>query len=144
MQAKFDREERKTNHPELIEEQRALTRRNMNLDSYKGQLTFYSKMYGYLDSKRRGKVITMDDIQKRIDEETAIRNNAKFEGGVMTDSERLGIQCLDLTNKFRAAPSKWHTGSLPMLSWSKQLHDIALQHSMDMADGKVPLSHEGF
>ena len=114
----------------------------MNLDSYKGQLTNYRKMQKerYLGNNR-GKIITVDDLQKKIDEDTAFRNNAKAAGGVMTDSERWGIRALDLTNKFRAAPSQWHQGNLHALSWSKELHDIALQHSKDMADGKVPFGH---
>lgn len=69
------------------------------------------------------------------------RNNAT---AATTDSERLGIRALDLTNKFRAATNEGHVGNLPALSWNKELHDIALVHSKDMAEGRVPFGHQGF
>ena len=51
---------------------------------------------------------------------------------------------MDLTNKFRAGKSEWHEGGLRGLQWNQQLHDIALQHSKDMADGRVPFGHANF
>ena len=43
-----------------------------------------------------------------------------------------------MTNEFR----KGH--SLPALSWNQELHDIAMEHCIAMADGKVPIGHDGF
>ena len=53
----------------------------------------------------------------------------------------MGIRALDLTNKFRAATNEGHEGNKPALSWSKELHDIAMTHSRNMGEGKVPFSH---
>ena len=89
------------------------------------------------------RVITVDDLQKRIDQDTANRNRAQV-GPNTTDSERWGIRALDLTNQFRASTTEGHEGNKPALAWNKQLHDIALEHSINMADGKVPFGHDGF
>ena len=91
----------------------------------------------YLKS-RVNKVVTVDDLQKKIDGDTMARNNATVAN---SDSERWGIRALDLTNKFRAATNEGHVGNLPALSWNKELHDIALVHSIDMAEGRVPFGH---
>lgn len=56
----------------------------------------------------------------------------------------MGIRSLDLTNKFRSAKDEGHQGGLHALRWSKELHDIALVHSKNMAEGKVPFGHDGF
>jgi len=80
--------------------------------------------------------VTTQDLQNKIDSETKFRNNAIAIG--KGDSERWGLRALDLTNQFRA------THNLPALSWNQQLHDIAMGHSKNMADGIVPVGHEGF
>ena len=48
------------------------------------------------------------------------------------------MQCLKLTNDYRASKGK------PPLRWDTQLHEIAMTHSIDMANKKVPLGHRGF
>ena len=83
------------------------------------------------------KVITVDDLQKKIDEDTNRRNAASGSG--RSEMERQGIRALDLTNKFRASE-----GNRPALAWSQELHEIAMEHSKDMAEGKVPFGHDGF
>ena len=83
------------------------------------------------------KVVTVNDLQKQIDQETNARNNAQGAGKSM--QEQWGIRALDLTNKFRAKE-----GNRSALAWSQPLHDIAMVHSKNMAEGKVPFSHEGF
>mmetsp|Transcript_16954 Transcript_16954/g.28708 ORF Transcript_16954/g.28708 Transcript_16954/m.28708 type:complete len:114 (+) Transcript_16954:908-1249(+) len=40
--------------------------------------------------------------------------------------------------------SEGHEGIKPALAWNKHLHDIALEHSVNMANGVVPFSHQGF
>lgn len=65
-------------------------------------------------------------------------------GTNLSDSERWGLRCLELTNKFRKEKSNWHDGGKPALQWNKQLHDIALVHSIEMAEGKVPFGHAKF
>jgi uncharacterized protein YkwD len=70
------------------------------------------------------------------------RNNALGHG--KSDSEKWGIRALDLTNKFRASKNEGHEGNKSALSWSKELHDIALEHSKNMAEGRVPFGHDGF
>ena len=73
-----------------------------------------------------------------------MRNNATFAGGQGTNSENWGVRCLDLTNRFRAATNEGHPGNLPALKWNQALHDIALEHSINMAEGRVPFGHGGF
>ena len=107
----------------------------------------YKKMQERKWFQRQPKVITVDDLQAKIDVEVRQRNNALFvgkDGKGGGDSEKWGIRCLEMTNRFRAEKSKWHEGKLPALSWNQALHDIALQHSINMADGKVPFGHAGF
>ena len=48
------------------------------------------------------------------------------------------MRTLELTNKFR----KSH--GLQELKWSQPLHDIAMEHSFNMHEKKVPISHQGF
>ncbi|TNV79445.1 hypothetical protein FGO68_gene16212 [Halteria grandinella] len=83
-----------------------------------------------------GKIITTEDLQRKIDEDTRINNNAQSAG--KGDSERWGIRALELTNKFRAE------NGLPALSWNQRLHEIGIVHSKDMAEGRVPFGHQGF
>jgi len=45
---------------------------------------------------------------------------------------------LELTNQFRKS------NGLQPLVWSQELCDIGMQHSKDMAEGRVPFSHQGF
>ena len=85
--------------------------------------------------------MTVADLQKKIDQETMVRNNATQAG---SQSEMMGIRALDLTNKFRAATNEGHDGNKPALRWSKELHDIAMTHSKNMGMGLVPFSHQGF
>jgi uncharacterized protein YkwD len=87
------------------------------------------------------------DLQKKIDEDTMQRNAAHLgpnAGANLSQSEVWGLRCLDLTNKFRAATNEGHEGNKPALSWNKPLHDIALEHSINMAEGRVPFGHGGF
>ena len=49
-----------------------------------------------------------------------------------------------MTNKFRKSTSEGHEGNKSALRWSKELHDIALIHSKNMANGIVPFGHDGF
>lgn len=53
-------------------------------------------------------------------------------------SNALSQQILTLTNQHRASQG------LPPLKLSEQASQEALQHSKNMATGKVPFSHEGF
>ena len=46
-----------------------------------------------------------------------------------------------MTNLFRKSTKEGHKGNKPALKWCKELHDIALEHSKNMADGKVPFGH---
>lgn len=80
--------------------------------------------------------MTIEDTQRIIDEQTRERNNAQ--GAGKGQSEQWGIRALDLTNQFR----KGH--QLPALSWNQALHDIAMEHSIAMADGVVPIGHANF
>ena len=80
--------------------------------------------------------MTIEDTQRIIDEQTRERNNAQ--GAGRGQSEQWGIRALDLTNQFR----KGH--NLPALSWNQALHDIAMEHCVAMADGKVPIGHANF
>ena len=33
---------------------------------------------------------------------------------------------------------------MPALEWSQPLYDLAMEHSIDMAEGRVPFGHDGF
>ncbi len=50
----------------------------------------------------------------------------------------IGLRCLELTNQFRKS-----NGLQPVV-WSQELCDIGMPHSKDMAEGRVPFSHQGF
>ena len=55
-----------------------------------------------------------------------------------TEETRWGIRALELTNQFRAK------NNLHPLRWNQNLCDIGMDHSRDMANGTVPISHQGF
>eukprot|EP01083_Nonionella_stella_P075003 203645_1 len=80
----------------------------------------------------RQRVFTMADIQKMREE----RENTAF-APHGSDNE-MGKEALKYTNEFRAKHN------LPPLTWSQPLANIGRVHSKDMADKKVPFSHEGF
>jgi hypothetical protein len=44
-----------------------------------------------------------------------------------------------MTNEFRK-----QNGNLPSLSWNQALHDIAMEHCVNMAEGRCPVGHDGF
>ncbi len=97
--------------PDLYLSQREQLDRNHQLDTYMDQLKYYRDSQKQSFSKQNaGKVVTTADLQKKIDEDTRFKNNAKSAGA--GDSERWGIRALDLTNQFRAAHG------LPALSWN--------------------------
>ena len=52
--------------------------------------------------------------------------------------DEIGKKCLQLTNNFRAK------NNLPPLIWDDDIWRIALTHSKNMGEKKVPFSHEGF
>lgn len=86
--------------------------------------------------QRRPRVMTLEDSQALLDQETRERNNAQAAG--KGQSEQWGIRALDLTNQFR------HQHQLPALSWNQALHDIAMEHCINMATGKCSVGHDGF
>lgn len=88
------------------------------------------------DRYTRPKMMTIADTQALIDKETRERNNAESAG--KGQSEQWGIRSLDLTNEFRAGHQ------LPALRWNQELHDIAMTHCVNMAEGKCPVGHDGF
>ena len=53
-------------------------------------------------------------------------------------NRNLGIRALELSNNFRATEGK------PALTWNDELYKIAMTHSKNMADGVVPVGHDGF
>ena len=61
-------------------------------------------------------MVTVDDLQKKIDEETRMRNNAM--GAGRGESEKWGIRCLELTNQFRDSKKEGHEGGKPALAWN--------------------------
>ncbi|KAL0211650.1 hypothetical protein RCL1_005276 [Eukaryota sp. TZLM3-RCL] len=54
------------------------------------------------------------------------------------DPVRMGVRCLELSNEYRKSRK------LPPMTWHQVMHDAGMPHSKDMAEGKVPFSHEGF
>ena len=93
--------------------------------------------------------MTLSDLEKKAENEKGIKNRLNIglgfnSGGGLSKSEKMGMICLELTNKFRASKNEGHLGGLPALEWSKQLHDIALGHSQNMGNGKVKFGHGGF
>ena len=120
----MNRQDRKINQPQLIQEQR-------DMNSYLEQLTNYRRMQREKQSSRRPwgakKIITVDDLQKKIDHDTINRNAAS--GAGRSEMEKQGIRALDLTNQFRASE-----GNRPALAWNQPLHDIAMEHSKNMVN----------
>ena len=55
-----------------------------------------------------------------------------------TLSAEIGMHCLSLTNKYRAE------AGVPLLKWSQEIHDLAYQHSMDMADVSESFGHANY
>ena len=53
-------------------------------------------------------------------------------------SDKIGVKCLELTNKFRAKHN------LPPLKWNDDIWRISLTHSKDMGNKRVPFGHQGF
>lgn len=49
-----------------------------------------------------------------------------------------GEEALYLTNKYR------REANLSDLEWSQELFELAMEHSINMAEGVVPFSHNGF
>ncbi|CDW73897.1 scp-like extracellular [Stylonychia lemnae] len=132
-----ERSTRQQYQPEIYQAQRELTNQNIKLESYMDQIKYYREMQRRnYRQEQVGKVITSQDLQKKIDDETRFKNNATAAG--KGDSERWGIRALELTNQFRASHG------LPALSWNQQLHDIGQPHNVNMATGKYPVGHEGF
>jgi uncharacterized protein YkwD len=86
--------------------------------------------------QRKPRVMTLADSQALLDKETRERNNAQAAG--KGQSEQWGIRALDLTNQFR------QQNNLPALSWNQALHDIAMGHCVNMAEGRCPVGHDGF
>lgn len=70
-----------------------------------------------------GKVITLSDID----------NNTKIE-----NRKKLGMDCFNLSNEFRKSRGK------PEVTWNEELFFICLEHSKNMAEGKVGFGHGGF
>ena len=70
------------------------------------------------------------------DEDTLMRNKVSAVG--KGESERMGVRALELINNFRKK-----NGMTP-LAWNQALHDIAIVHSKNMAEGKVAFGHDGF
>ena len=87
------------------------------------------------------RTVTIADLEKRVNQDVVINNKSIKP---TSQSEILGIRALDLTNKFRAATNEGHEGNKPALRWNKELHDIAMTHSVNMAARKVPFGHRGF
>ncbi len=63
-------------------------------------------------------------------------DSAGGEGGEL--SRHLEHQTFDLINAYRADQG------LPPLVWSREMAELARQHSRDMATGEVGFSHDGF
>ena len=94
----------------------------------------WDQLKEYRDSKRReyrpAKEITVKDLEAM--------NKAGSMNVNPNDIKRLGIRALELSNNFRQTEGK------SALIWNDQLYEIAMEHSKNMAEGKVPIGHDGF
>ena len=95
------------------------------------QLNFYrNQMKDKKDEYRPNKEITLKDLEAMNQQESmAVGAN---------DIKRLGLRSLELSNNFRATEGK------SKLIWNDKLYEIAMEHSKNMAEGKVPIGHDGF
>ena len=84
------------------------------------------------DSNSNDNIFTLNDLQKK-----AYKDLAKLDENIKCTDE-IGKKCLQLTNNFRAK------NKLPPLQWDDDIWRIALTHSKNMGEKKVPFSHEGF
>lgn len=78
--------------------------------------------------------MTLGDLERKSETEKGIKNRLNIGLGLknnskLSESEKMGMICLELTNKFRASKNEGHLGGLPALAWNQALHDIALEHS---------------
>jgi uncharacterized protein YkwD len=94
------------------------------------QLRFYRKEKKEKDSYRPPREITVKDLEAM--------NKASSMNVGPNDIKRLGIRSLELTNNFR------RTRGMPELTWNDELYKLAMGHSQNMAEGKVPVGHDGF
>ena len=83
-----------------------------------------------------GQVVTVADLQLKVNDDIYAKNNAQSLNG--SESEKMGLRALELTNRFR------QSHGLSPLNWHIQLHDIAMTHCKNMADLRVPIGHDGF
>lgn len=94
------------------------------------QLKSYRQKMKEKNMYRVPKEITIKDLEKmNQDERMPLDPN---------DIKRHGIRCLELTNNFRKMQG------LPALIWNDELYRIGMEHSQNMAEGKVPFGHDGF
>lgn len=130
-----EREARKANHPELYQNNpfsvEALEKAKYNnANSVWDQLKVYRNNMRQKLFYRKPKEITVKDLEELS------RNQSMSVGP--NDIKRLGIRSLELSNNFRKTEGKSE------LIWNDALYNIAMTHSKNMAEGKVPVGHDGF
>ncbi|KAH3723176.1 cysteine-rich secretory family protein [Pelomyxa schiedti] len=84
-----------------------------------------------------------NDSKKRPEQSSFAEKTTKSQGdvrsrGVCGQALRMGLEVLAHTNEYRQK-----LGMKPMV-WHHALASIGQDHSIRMADGKVPLGHDGF
>lgn len=128
-----EREKRKYEQPHLYQNNPYTVGNIANKEagsSIWDQLRFYRKEKKDQDRYRAPREITVKDLEAM--------NLANSMNVDPNDIKRLGIRSLELTNNFR------RTRGMLELTWNDELYKIAMVHSQNMAEGKVPIGHDGF
>ena len=98
---------------------------NRQMDQYRQKMK--KKL---IDERRKSKmeIMTFEKLEKKNQE------NSEF----LNKEDPLGRECLTLSNKFRRENNKSE------LKWEPQIYNLALEHSKNMGNKKVPFGHKGF
>jgi len=86
-------------------------------------------------------VWTLESLEKQrqVERKSAPSKKAGLFGlDSFSDPHGIGLEALKYSNEFRKR------NGLPELQWHQSLAQIAVQHSKNMGDGKVPFGHAGF
>ena len=85
-----------------------------------------------INNESNSNIHTLNDAKKK-----ALQDLEKIDKNKKCLDE-IGKKCLQLTNNFRAK------NNLPPLIWDDDIWRIAMTHSKNMGEKKIPFSHEGF
>jgi len=102
----------------------------------KGQQFFNMNDIEKMSKKSKDDKLYCQSIQTTIPQKPP--NNIHSIGSTLRNPEYIGRQALEFSNEFRKSLN------LPPMIWNQQIYFIGVEHSKNMADGKVGFGHDGF